>query len=136
MKRHPQLCQKNNETINKITNVLTWSQSYMRQREDECSFVSLRDVERAMTVFDYFYDQMARLFGPLINKKAAQEGNKPGRITDVTRAIILAVSVCYHARLQERRDYETGVSRELNIPGGVNRFRKEIQWLVVARYFY
>jgi len=26
--------------------------------QDECSFVSLRDVERAMLVLEYFYDKM------------------------------------------------------------------------------
>ena len=27
--------------------------------QDECSFVSLRDVERAMIVFKYFYEKMS-----------------------------------------------------------------------------
>ena len=31
--------------------------------------MSLRDVERAMIVFEYFYDKMV-LFAPLMNKKA------------------------------------------------------------------
>uniref|UniRef100_A0A1X7SXU1 Uncharacterized protein n=1 Tax=Amphimedon queenslandica TaxID=400682 RepID=A0A1X7SXU1_AMPQE len=37
--------------IESVANVLAWSQKYMRGRNDECSFVSLRDVERAMIVF-------------------------------------------------------------------------------------
>lgn len=36
--------------------------------KDECSFVSLRDVERAMIVFKYFYEKMDT-FAPLISKK-------------------------------------------------------------------
>ena len=40
--------------------------------QNECSFVSLRDVERAMIVFEYFYDKMA-MFAPLINEKAIKE---------------------------------------------------------------
>ena len=60
--------------VDSITRVLVWSQKYMRGRmvkrkfllftcslqyfllfmQDECSFVSLRDVERAMIVFKYF----------------------------------------------------------------------------------
>ena len=40
--------------------------------QDECSFVSLRDVERAMIVFKYFYEKMA-LFGPLMDEKEEQE---------------------------------------------------------------
>ena len=39
--------------------------------QDECSFVSLRDVERAMIVFKYFYNKMA-LFGPLMDKQEEQ----------------------------------------------------------------
>ena len=60
---------------NCVSNVLAACQEYMRKREvslyicivafslkckilqDECSFVSLRDVERAMIVFEWFYDK-------------------------------------------------------------------------------
>ncbi|KAI6647050.1 E3 ubiquitin-protein ligase [Oopsacas minuta] len=38
-----------------ISNVLAGAQNYMRERKDECSFVSLRDVERAMRVMLWFY---------------------------------------------------------------------------------
>ena len=34
--------------------------------------MSLRDVERAMIVFEYFYERM-NLFAPLMNKKAKNE---------------------------------------------------------------
>ena len=37
--------------------------------QDECSFVSLRDVERAMIVFEYLYDMMDT-FGPLMDRWA------------------------------------------------------------------
>ena len=50
----------------------------------------------------------------------------------ITRSLILAISVCYHARLQERKDYEEGVAAQflapLGLPGGVAQFRNEIQW--------
>ena len=39
---------------------------YLYLLQDECSFVSLRDVERAMLVFEYFYDKMD-LFSPLMD---------------------------------------------------------------------
>ena len=53
----------------------------------------------------------------------------------IARALVLSVSVCYHARLQkDRDDYETGVSQQfvnpLSLPGGAERFRNEIRWLV------
>ena len=41
-------------------------------KQNECSFVSLRDVERAMIVFEYFYERMD-LFAPLMNNKAIEE---------------------------------------------------------------
>ena len=51
---------------------------------------------------------------------------------DLTRSLILAVSVCYHARLSERTDYEEGVSEQftapLALPGGEKQFRNEIKW--------
>ena len=49
-----------------------------------------------------------------------------------TRALILAVSVCYHARLQDRRDYEEGLTEHfvapLTLPNGVDHFKDEIRW--------
>ncbi|CAB4040909.1 Hypothetical predicted protein, partial [Paramuricea clavata] len=38
-----------------IAKVLSASQKYMRNQKNECSFVSLRDVERAMKVIVWFY---------------------------------------------------------------------------------
>ncbi len=116
--------------IDRVARVLAWSQWYMRQREDECSFVSLRDVERAMIVFEYFFEKMASLFGPLIDQKAVQEGVPSGEVDDIARSLLLAVHVCYHARLQDRVAYEDGVSNQLEITGGADRFRSEIKWLV------
>ena len=40
--------------------------------QNECSFVSLRDVERAMIVFEYLH-QMMDVFGPLMDEWAAGE---------------------------------------------------------------
>jgi hypothetical protein len=37
-----------------VVQVLYESQKYMRSRVDECSFVSLRDVERTLTVLEWF----------------------------------------------------------------------------------
>ena len=40
--------------------------------QDECSFVSLRDVERCMIVFEYFFEQKD-LFAERMNEKATKE---------------------------------------------------------------
>ena len=52
--------------------------------------------------------------------------------SNITTALILAVSVCYHARLQKRAEYEDKVSAKfvapLALPGGAAQFRNEITW--------
>ena len=59
---------------------------------------------------------------------------RPQAIGKIARALILSLSICYHARLQHRRAYEEGVSQQfvnpLSLPGGDERFRDEIRWLV------
>ena len=51
---------------------------------------------------------------------------------DLTRSLILAVSVCYHARLGDRKEYEERIARQFTPPlvlsGGVQQFRNEIRW--------
>ena len=50
----------------------------------------------------------------------------------ITRALVLALSVCYHARLHDREDYEEGVVDHfigpIDLPGGSEQFRDEIRW--------
>ena len=41
--------------------------------QNECSFVSLRDVERAMIVLEYFYEKMDKVFAPLIDRRGREE---------------------------------------------------------------
>ena len=79
-------------TMDCVARVLAWSQNYMRRRnvslsrvqsllfnyllcffmQDECSFVSLRDVERAMIVFKYFCEKV-HLFSEAIIALAKDE---------------------------------------------------------------
>ena len=51
---------------------------------------------------------------------------------DLTRSLILAVSVCYHARLSEREEFEERIAQKFNAPlalsGGAQQFRNEIRW--------
>ena len=53
--------------------------------------------------------------------------------SDMTCALILAVSVCYHSRLQDREMYEKEVSSKfvppLDLPGKEAQFTNEIAWL-------
>ena len=48
----------NDGVVDVITEVLARAQNFMRGRKDECSFVSFRDVERAMTVMLWFYSKL------------------------------------------------------------------------------
>ena len=52
----------------------------------------------------------------------------------VVRALVLSLSVCYHARLQRRECYEDLVVRHftgpITLPGGARQFRDEIRWYV------
>ena len=52
-------------------------------------------------------------------------------ITPLTRALVLAIGVCYHAKLQERREeYRTVVARSFMapclLPGGHEQIHREI----------
>ena len=78
VKKHSGLKSENPAIVTVITEVLAASQAYMREKkvigidsvlylhgelvysliQDECSFVSLRDVERAMIVFEHFYEHI------------------------------------------------------------------------------
>ena len=56
--------------------------------QDECSFVSLRDVERAMLVFVYFFEKMD-LFRDAMNKKERKEKG----VKDDQQSILLPVGL-------------------------------------------
>ncbi|KAL4648632.1 E3 ubiquitin-protein ligase rnf213-beta-like [Arapaima gigas] len=83
-----------------ILNVLAASQKYMRSRKDECSFVSLRDVERSMRVLLWFYTHSDQLF-PSVNNSNAK----------ILKCLALAVGVCYYPSLVSKRSYLRAVSQ-------------------------
>ncbi|KAM6896925.1 E3 ubiquitin-protein ligase rnf213-beta [Xenentodon cancila] len=79
-----------------ISNVLAASQKYMRSRNDECSFVSLRDVERSMKVLAWFYQHSKDIFN---NCTHLSENDK------TLKCLILAVGVCYYPSLVDKEEY-------------------------------
>uniref|UniRef100_A0A670Y6Z8 RING-type E3 ubiquitin transferase n=1 Tax=Pseudonaja textilis TaxID=8673 RepID=A0A670Y6Z8_PSETE len=90
--------------IQMITEVLFKSQTYMRQQKDECSFISLRDVERCVEVFKWFHGYSERLIKHL--EKSLE--NNPKSVIQRDRIIwslILSVGVCYHASLEQKEAY-------------------------------
>ncbi|XP_048466706.1 E3 ubiquitin-protein ligase rnf213-alpha-like [Rhincodon typus] len=76
-----------------IMQVLAASQKFMRQKKDECSFVSLRDVERCMKVLVWFYAHRENLF------------DYPNPNTNMLQALISALGVCYYASLSCKARY-------------------------------
>lgn len=79
---------------NIISNVLAASQKYMRSRKNECSFVSLRDVERSMKVLVWFYQHSQNF---LNNYNCLEE--------KTLKCLILAVGVCYYPSLVTKEEY-------------------------------
>jgi len=91
-----------------LLDVLCRSQSFMRERKDECSFVSLRDVERMLMILDWL--EMPQ------NKQIITErvhGKFYGRSKSYFMTnLILALGVSYYVRLDERRkEYAKEMSR-------------------------
>jgi hypothetical protein len=73
------------------------SQKFIRNVEEPYS-VSLRDVKRAITLVKFFYNS-------LNNRPAYKKGHKypsDERTALMNRSYVLALSICYHARLCEQ----------------------------------
>ncbi|MED6260783.1 hypothetical protein ATANTOWER_028724, partial [Ataeniobius toweri] len=103
-----------------ITDVLSASQKYMRTRKDECSFVSLRDVERCMQAFVWFHDHHEMFFSELQKFESSQnkEGNEghqrePEDRDPVLWSLVMAIGVCYHACLENKDKYRQKISKRL-----------------------
>ena len=57
------------EDIKCIGNLLALSQGFMRAQNDECSFVSIRDVERVIKVTSWFLKKRELIFTRMLNKR-------------------------------------------------------------------
>ncbi|KAM6964707.1 E3 ubiquitin-protein ligase rnf213-beta [Tautogolabrus adspersus] len=82
-----------------ISNVLGASQKYMRSRKNECSFVSLRDVERSMKVLIWFY-QHSEVFL-----------HDCSDLNLTLTCLILSVGVCYYPSLISKDEYLSVICR-------------------------
>ncbi|ELT95387.1 hypothetical protein CAPTEDRAFT_208661 [Capitella teleta] len=117
-----------------IVGVLLCSQAFMREQENEVSFVSLRDVERVLRVFVWFLQQDV-LMGAIEEAVIEEEENaqrmhnvNPDDDSDdeqegeelpvdkMTRALILALGVCYHSclEMETRAEYRDRISDEFH----------------------
>uniref|UniRef100_A0ABM5FN25 E3 ubiquitin-protein ligase RNF213 isoform X1 n=1 Tax=Pogona vitticeps TaxID=103695 RepID=A0ABM5FN25_9SAUR len=103
--------------IQMITDVLFESQKYMRRRNDECSFISLRDVERCVEVFKWFHNHNELLMKHL-EKYFAEKGATEDFIPrdKIVWSLVLSVGVCYHASLEKKQGYRRVISEILPKP--------------------
>ncbi len=76
----------------------------MRQQKDECSFVSLRDVERTLRVLAWFHKQREQIHGKLKNIP---------EVNNFCISLVLALGINYYVRLERRDQYVTDVSKLL-----------------------
>ncbi|XP_038557039.1 E3 ubiquitin-protein ligase rnf213-alpha [Micropterus salmoides] len=109
-----------------ITDVLSSSQKYMRTRKDECSFVSLRDVERCMQTFVWFYENHVMLLAELeefeskLNAEKNERHQRQPEVRDpVLWSLVMAIGVCYHACLENKDKYRQKISKRL--PSGYSQ---------------
>ncbi|XP_041354587.1 E3 ubiquitin-protein ligase rnf213-alpha-like [Gigantopelta aegis] len=126
-----------------ISTILIQSQNFMRDQQDECSFVSLRDVERVLKVMSWFYQQSQdnrTLFDMMEEeereisdeeerKRRRRQKNMEMQTSwpdDLTKSLILALGVCYRASLRSRDDYDDHVTqffqKPCSLPGGEDQF--------------
>ncbi|XP_076818180.1 E3 ubiquitin-protein ligase rnf213-alpha-like [Clavelina lepadiformis] len=102
--------------VRTMTNTLSLSQQYMRDRRDTCSFVSLRDVERTVQSFEWFYKKLKDL-NPLIEHEKKNAKAMKKNINHALRALIQALGMCYHATLEQREEYRTLLAEEISRTG-------------------
>ena len=100
-KRFGRICDNDAETITKC---LSASQKYMRENRTLCPFVSLRDVERTVMTFKWFYENLEK-FTDDINIERSRERSWNQEFSLLNQALIHALGVCYHATLVEREGY-------------------------------
>ncbi|XP_039201899.1 E3 ubiquitin-protein ligase RNF213-like isoform X2 [Crotalus tigris] len=91
--------------IQMIIEVLFESQTYMRKQKDECSFISLRDVERCVEVFRWFHGHSERLIEHLEKYLESNPSKSVIRRDRIIWSLILSVAVCYHASLEQKEAY-------------------------------
>ncbi|KAI1884420.1 hypothetical protein AGOR_G00226220 [Albula goreensis] len=115
-----------------ITDVLSSSQKYMRTRKDECSFVSLRDVERCMQAFVWFYSNHRMLLGELNTFLVGTENPESDDETlteerdPVVWSLVMAIGVCYHACLENKENYRKKICKHLPYPHNPQKVMQEI----------
>ena len=108
-----QIPQADQPLIRTIVKLLSESQEFFRNKKDECSFVSLRDVERFLQVFAWFGGIKDDLF-PKLKVNEDIDDLEPSM-----KQILVAAGVSYYVRLDEQREgYADLAARILGVAPG------------------
>lgn len=126
------------QNIKIVIEVLAYSQNFMRKQNNECSFVSLRDVQRGLSVIEWFMREGDLIFEEIRNNQLNHnsdsdeeyedcedenvELNDNDKLNSFNLSVILAMNVCYHACLQNneiRKDYRIGLAKCLESNFGI-----------------
>lgn len=115
-----------------ISNVLSSSQQFMREKKDECSFVSLRDVERCMQVFVWFHTNHFMFAKNLKDSIQQQSRNRKKNnfspaSDKVIWSLLMATGVCYQSCLESKDQYQKTISRFLPKDYNQQRIHQEIK---------
>ncbi|XP_063350782.1 E3 ubiquitin-protein ligase rnf213-alpha-like [Pelmatolapia mariae] len=122
-----------NANITTIIKVLLSSQKFMRERKNECSFVSLRDVERCMQVFMWFhknYKDFSKHLEDFFQQQSQSGKSNPQSLPASDRVIwslLMATGVCYQSCLESKKKYLKTISQILPDEYTPQRIRQEIQ---------
>ena len=113
------------DDVDFICKVLNRSQKFLRENRDQCLFVSLRDIERALTVLQFFYSQKEQILSEM--DKLDDDADVAN---EIARLMILTIGVCYHSSLENREKYRKKVipafTGQYALPRGLNTFVKEL----------
>lgn len=120
--------------IGALSELLTQSQNFMRSRNDECSFVSLRDIERVLKVTEWFLDKQDLIFVNMQNVKLeiCKDDSYQFYLTNTRRAFVLALIVCYHSCLhsnETRFMYRQMINTHIPLDPNF-RFSRENDWIL------
>lgn len=89
--RLPELASNEDQFIGKL---IDESQNFMRLKNDECSFVSIRDVERVIKVTSWFFNKKELIFNRMNQKKLDGYSNDyQTQLSDIKRAFVLGKQI-------------------------------------------
>ena len=132
--RHAHQFSLNDKDTQFVCDVLSISQKFLRENRDQCLFVSLRDIERALSILVFFHSKREKLLSEMDDideEHMIDEDDADEAVNELARLMILTLGVCYHSSLEERLKYRTAIARafknEYRLPNGAKSILKELE---------